>query len=164
MDALRRNVEQLDELVTRERRDGDDRVGAPHPVAKRDATRVPVPGREGVGVPEQGAVVDGDDHGKPRAQRPAHRRAMEHVRRPRLVRDAERVPREVADDGRRTPVTVEADRQELELRPALERSARCPCTTRAVPAPVWASGETSNATFTEPPRSPRASPRRPPAR
>ena len=53
-DALDRNVEELDELVTRERRDGDDRVGA---LARRggSATRpgVPVPGREGVGVPEQ---------------------------------------------------------------------------------------------------------------
>ena len=116
------NVEQLDELVSRERRNGDDRVGAPGAVAKRDAARVPVPEREGIGVPEQGAVVDSDDHGKLRAQRPAHRRAMEHVRRPRLVRDAERVPRKVADDGRRAPVTVEADRQELELRPALERA------------------------------------------
>ena len=123
VDALGGNVEQLDELVARERRDGDDRVGALDPVAERDATRVPVPGREGLGVPEQGAVVDRDDHRKLRAQRPAHRRAMEHVRRPRLVGDAERVPREVADDGRRAPVTVEADRQDLELRPALE-SAR----------------------------------------
>ena len=121
-DPLCRDVEELDQLVTGEGRDGDHRIGVPGSVAKRHATRVPMPGRERIGVPEQGAVVDRDDDRQACAERPAHRRAVKHVGRTGLVGNAERVPSKVANDGRRTPMTVEADPLDLELRPALDRA------------------------------------------
>ena len=93
-----RHVEQADGVARGGARDADHPVGVAHGARHQRAPVVAAPGREPGGLAQHCEIVHRDDGGHAGlAQRPAERRAVQHLRvdRARLPGEAEAVPGEI---------------------------------------------------------------------
>src|SRR6476661_6791182 len=114
------NAEQVNELARGELRDRNDACRSVGNAWDKGPAVPSRPRIEGLRVPQDGEVVEGDDQRHTRAHGRAKRRAVENVRRAREQRQRTEVPAEIAN--RYGGATAERERMSLQryIRRALE--------------------------------------------